>query len=417
MKLLDKYNRISLITTVLVIIVTGFVYYFTIKLILTEEIDEDLASEENEIFEHVKLSHGLPQIFESEYLKIRFDLAGNNPVKRQFTNIQYWDSQHKNQLSARELISSMQVKGKVYRISIIQSTVETEGLIRVIFLITLGIIFILILILFAINRLVISSLWQPFYQMLQQIKLFNLTDNNTITVSDTAIDEFNDMNQEVTAMSLRVNNDYRELKNFVENASHELMTPLAVINSKLDTLVQSGDLTDRQGTLIGEVYGMVSKMRKLNRSMLLISKIENGLIHQKETLDLKKKVADLANDFQELLVAKNLRLTTNLQNVSIVMNKELLDILLNNLLGNAIRHNIPAGEIEITLDENAFTISNTGHTKLLETELIFQRFYKSADSDGTGLGLTLSREICESSGFRLTYSFDVDRHIFTVYLN
>ncbi len=417
MKLLDKYNRISLITTVLVIIVTGFVYYFTIKLILTEEIDEDLASEENEIFEHVKLSRSLPQIFESEYLKIRFDLAGNGHVKRQFTNIQYWDNQHKNKLSARELISSVQVKGKMYRIGIIQSTVETEGLIRLIFLITLGIIFILILILFAINRLVISSLWQPFYQMLQQIKLFNLTDNNTITALDTAIDEFNDMNQEVTAMSLRVNNDYRELKSFVENASHELMTPLAVINSKLDTLVQSGGLSDSQGTLIGEVYTMVSKMRKLNRSMLLISKIENGLIHKKETLDLKKKVTDLANDFQELLAAKNLQLTTNLQDVSVLMNKELLDILLNNLLGNAIRHNIPAGEIDIILDENAFTISNTGHTNPLHAELIFQRFYKSAESDGTGLGLTLSREICESSGFRLTYNFDIDRHIFTIHLN
>lgn len=417
MKLLDKYNRISLITTVLVIIVTGFIYYFTIKLILTEEIDEDLASEENEIFEHVKLNHGLPQIFESEYLKIRFDLAGNNPVNRQFTNIQYWDSQHKNHLSARELMSSLQVKGKMYRISIIQSTVETESLIRVIFLITLGIIFILIVVLFTINRLVISSLWQPFYQMLRQIKLFNLTDNNIITALDTEIDEFKDMNQEVTAMSLRVNSDYRELKNFVENASHELMTPLAVINSKLDTLVQSGGLTDRQGTLIGEVYSMVSKMRKLNRSMLLISKIENGLIQQKETLDLKKKVTDLTNDFQELLAAKNLLLTTNLQNVSIVMNKELLDILLNNLLGNAIRHNIPAGEIEINLDENAFTIRNTGHTNALHADLIFQRFYKSAESDGTGLGLTLSREICESSGLELTYKFNNGRHIFTIHLN
>ncbi|GAB2971703.1 hypothetical protein GCM10027049_01610 [Mucilaginibacter puniceus] len=417
MKLLDKYNRISLITTVLVIIITGFIYYFTISLILTKEIDEDLASEENEIFDHVKLNNALPQIFESEYLKVRFDLTGNNAVRRRFTNIQYWDSERKNRVSGRELITSLQVKGKIYRVSIIQSKVETEGLIRVIFFITLGIIFILILILFIINRLVIGSLWKPFYQMLRQIKLFNLTDNNTITVLDTAIDEFNDMNQEVTAMSLRVNNDYRELKNFVDNASHELMTPLAVINSKLDTLVQSGGLTDRQGTLIGEVYAMVSKMRKLNRSMLLISKIENGLIHKKEQLDLKQKTIDLENYFQELLAAKNLQLTTRLQDVSIMMNKELLDILLNNLLGNAIRHNIPAGEIEITLNDQAFTLSNTGQPNALEPELIFQRFYKSADSDGTGLGLTLSREICESSGYMLTYTFNGGRHIFTVRLH
>ena len=414
MKLLDKYNRISLIITIAVIIITGIIYYFTISFILTGQVDKDLIVEENEIFDYVKLNHHLPQVFKSEDLKISFEPIKEDTVKRRFIDTQYLDNEDKSTESGRELISSVRVNNTTYRIVIIQSKVETEDLIQVIFFITLGIILVLIIILMIINRLVIKNLWQPFYQMLKQIKLFNLTDHNQITKLDTAIDEFNDMNQEVTAMSLRVNKDYQELKNFVENAAHELMTPLAVMNSKLDTLVQSGELTDRQGTLIGEVYTMVSKMRKLNKSMLLLSRIENRLMHEKETLDLKKAVIDIVNDFQELLAAKNLRLNTHLQDVEIVMNKQLLDILLNNLLGNAIRHNIPAGEIDISLNSKALTITNTGQSSALESEMIFQRFHKSAESDGTGLGLTLSREICESSGFLLLYGYDENKHIFTV---
>jgi len=414
MKLLDKYNRISLMMTIVVIIITGIIYYFTIRYVLTEEIDNDLRSEENEIFDHVKRDNHLPEVFRSDYLKINFQQIGEDTVKRRYADVHFWEVADKEIEAGRELISSVKVNGVNYRITIIQSKVETQELIRVIFFITLCIILLLILTLAVINRLVISNLWQPFHQILKQIKLFNLTDHTDITVLETNIDEFKDMNEEVTAMSLRVNKDYQELKNFVENASHELNTPLAVINSKLDTLVQSGELTDRQGTLIGEVYGMVSKIRKLNKSMLLLSKIENRLIHEKEKLDLQQKTTAIVNDFQELLVAKNLFVTPVLEQVEVLMNKELLDILLNNLVGNAIRHNYAGGKILITLNQYKLIIANTGQQEPLKSDLIFKRFHKSADSDGSGLGLTLSREICEASGFSLSYTFTQSMHTFTI---
>lgn len=417
MKLLDKYNRISLLTTILVIIITGIIYYFTISYILTGQVDKDLVVEENEIFDYVRLNHKLPQVFKSDDLKIHFQPIADSAVKRQFINTRYLDEQDREREAGRGLISSVSVQGVNYRITIIESKVKTEDLIRVIFFITLGIILVLMLVLVIINRLVIKNLWQPFYQMLRQIKLFNLTDHNSITTLDTAIEEFKDMNQEVTAMSLRVSRDYQELKSFVENAAHELMTPLAVMNSKLDTLMQSGELTNRQGALIGEVYAMVSKMKKLNKSMLLLSRIENRLIHEQDTLDLKQKVNDILNDFQELFIAKQLKLSTNLQDVTVVMNKDLADILLNNLLGNAIRHNYPGGDINVLLNNNTLTVANTGKAEALENTLIFQRFHKSNDSEGTGLGLTLSREICESYGFKLTYSYQQNRHTFTVHFD
>lgn len=414
MKLLDKYNRISLITTVLVIIITGFVYYFTISFILTDQVDKDLLVEENEIFDYVKLNHRLPQVFKSEDLKIIFHAIGSDTVVRRFINTQYWDAKDHERESGRALDSWVTVNGTNYSIHIIESKVETEYLIRLIFLITLGIILLLIVVLIIINRLLISNLWKPFYDMLRQIKRFNLTDQNSITGLSTGIEEFSDMNKEISAMSSRVRQDYLELKNFVENAAHELMTPIAVMNSKLDTLIQTGNLSEQQGALIGDMYGTMAKLTRLNKVMLLLTKIENKLINDQVLLDLKLAVETCCAEFQDIAADKGLRLHLNLEAAEILMSKTLLDILLGNLLSNAIRHNRLGGEISIILDNHTLVIQNTSKADTLDASVIFQRFHKSPESEGSGLGLTLARQICESYGFQLLYKHESGFHTFTV---
>ncbi|MGF7078459.1 sensor histidine kinase [Mucilaginibacter sp. UYCu711] len=414
MKLLDKYNRISLITTILVIIITGVVYYFTISYILTDQVDKDLLVEENEIFDYVKANRQLPQIFKSEDLKITFKPAGKKPIQRQFININYWNEKDHDHESGRGLISSVMVNGINYRINIIESKVETEDLIQLIFLITLGIILILIVVLIVINRLVIRNLWLPFYDMLAQIKLFNLTDHDTINGLQTNIEEFKDMNQEISAMSTRVRQDYQELKSFIENASHELMTPIAVMNSKLDTLIQTSNLTEKQGALINDVYNTVGKLTRLNKAMLLLTKIENKLINDQEQVIVKVAVEDALSEFQEIFAGKQLTLHSQLEDVQTSTSKVVLDILLNNLLTNAVRHNLRGGDIFITLAGRELVISNTGKPVALDTQQIFQRFHKAPESEGSGLGLTLARQICENYGLNLTYSYTQTRHTFTV---
>lgn len=414
MKLLDKYNRISLITTVLVIIITGFVYYFTISYILTDQVDKDLAVEENEIFDYVKLNHRLPQVFKSEDLKIQFKAIGKDTLSRQFMNTQFWDDKEHDEEAARALQSWVAVNGVNYGITIMESKVETEDLIRLIFMITLGIILLLIIVLIIINRLVIRNLWMPFYDMLRQIKLFNLTDHNSIIGLQTGIEEFRDMNEEISAMSSRVRQDYLELKDFVENAAHELMTPIAVMNSKLDTLLQTGNLNDQQGSLIGDMYGTMAKLTRLNKAMLLLTKIENRLINDQEQLNLKPALETACSEFQDMAADKHLSVQMELTDVEILMSKTLLDILLGNLLSNAIRHNRQGGEIYIKLDNKVLVIQNTGKAQELDAAIIFQRFHKSAESEGSGLGLTLARQICENYGFRLRYSYADDWHKFAV---
>lgn len=414
MKLLDRYNRISLFITILVIVVTGVVYYFTISYILTGQVDKDLEVEENEIFEYVKLNHKLPQVFKSDDLKIHFLSTSDTEIKRSFTDTHLYDeAEHENE-AARMLTSSVKVGTQNYRIQIIESKVETEDLIRFIFLITLGIILILLTVLLLINRILVRKLWQPFYQTLKQIKLFNLADKNAISPIDTKIEEFHDLNQEITAMSLRVLKDYESLKSFVENASHELMTPLAVIVSKLDTLTQDENITHQQGALIGEVYDTVGRLKKLNRSMLLLSRIENKLLPEQESIDLREFVGDKLSEFQELLADKDIEVANNSSACHITMSRDLLNVMLNNLLGNAILHNKPQGEIIVLLTSDELSVCNSGAPSALNENVIFQRFHKSPESEGTGLGLTLVKEICESYGYTFSYTYRNDLHCFTV---
>jgi signal transduction histidine kinase len=414
LKLLDRYNRVSLLLTILVIVVTGFIYYFTISYILTGQVDKDLLVEENEIFDYVKLNHRLPQVFKSEDLRIRFEPIDRDTVARRFAETTFYDEKEHNQESGRTLYSSVKVGTHRYRIQITESTVETEDLIRMIFLITLGIIFILLAILLLINRVLMRKLWEPFYETLKQIKLFNLADRNGIEPVDTLIDEFHDLNREVTAMSQRVLQDYQSLKNFTENASHELMTPLAVIISKLETLMQDSEITQRQGTLISDVYETADRLKKLNRSMLLLSRIENKLMPDQEDIDLDDFIQNKLTEFQEWLKGKEIIATYNLRYCTIRINRDLLNILLNNLIGNAILHNKPGGELIIRLNELGFSICNTGAARALNEQTIFQRFHKSPESEGTGLGLTLVKQICENYNFGLSYSFEKQLHCFRV---
>jgi signal transduction histidine kinase len=414
MKLFEIYNRISLFAIVVIILITGIVYYYTISSILTYQIDKDLVVEENEIFDYVHLNHQLPQVFRSEDQQIYFKPVGNEPVTREFINTTFWNAEEKENELGRGLLSSVTVGNKKYLIRIIESKVETEYLIRIIFLITIGLIVLLILILFITNRLLIKKLWQPFYNTLYQLKQFNLTDKDDITPPKSEIEEFKELNDAVTAMTLRVKDDYNNLKHFTENASHELLTPIAVINSKLDILIQTGDFSPRQGELLSDVYETVSKLTRLNRAMLLLSKIENKLITDNAPINIKGSIEETLNQFNELFINKSITVTADLQDVTLIISKSLFEVLMNNLFSNAIRHNVYGGKIIISLNASGLMIKNTGTDTPLDIKQIFQRFKKSVASEGNGLGLTLSQQICSNYNMRLTYIYSQPFHIFSI---
>jgi signal transduction histidine kinase len=417
MRLLARYNRVTLITTIVVMVITGVIYYQAISWILTNQVDKDLEVEEHEVFDYVKLNHRLPQVFDSNDQQISFYPAWPASVKREFINTDYYNSKEKGYESGRGIISSVMVNGKYYKILVVESKVETEDLIRIIFFITIGVILLLLLVLLTTNRLFLTRLWQPFYAIMKDVKLFNVTDNSDLQKVYTEIDEFQELNDAVISMATRVKHDYKDLKIFTENASHELLTPIAVINSKLDTLIQTENFSERQSKLLNDLYEAVNKLNRLNQSLLLLVKIENRVDTGMQHINLRVLLEELVVQFEEIFNDKKIRLTHTLADKQIYASAYLVDILLNNLISNAIRHNIPGGEINIILTAESLTISNTGQNTELPADYIFKRFHKSSGSGGSGLGLTISRQICENFDFALGYQFKSPYHIFTIFFD
>ncbi|WP_419698425.1 sensor histidine kinase [Mucilaginibacter sp. NFX135] len=413
MKLLDKYNRVNLIAAIIIMLITGGIYYLAISSILINEKDKSLEVEEQEIFDYVKLNHNLPQVFESPDQQISFKQVPKNSVTRKFINTTYYKNANEPE-SGRGLISFVDMGHTYYKILIVESKVETEDLIQIIFGITIGVILLLLLALVITNRLILNRLWQPFYNILDELKLFHISDTRNIPQLDNSIDEFNELHQEVSAMATRVKHEYQNLKNFTENASHELLTPIAIITSKLDTLIQSENLSEGQGKLLTDLYGAVNRLNRLNQSMLLLVKVENRLLKDENLIDLKALTEEMIFQFEEIFQSKNLHVSYNLDEKQVYANRHLMEILLSNLMSNAIRHNYNGGEIKINLNAESLIIENTGDELPLRDDQIFTRFHKSSYSEGSGLGLTISKQICENFNFSLLYSFQKPYHKFSI---
>ncbi len=407
-------------------LLTGIAYYQAISWVLTRQKDKDLADEETEIYEYVNLNQRLPEIFETKHQQISFTKTASGSVKRLFIDTTYFKKWGKNNPKRRQyhalgqyepgrgLITSVKTANQYYKVFIIQSKVETEDLIQIIFSITIGVILLLLIILFATNRLILNRLWKPFYNIMQELDLFNIADKKIIPQVETTIDEFKRLNNSVTNMSARAKHDYQTLKAFTENAAHELNTPIAIINSKLDLLIQTENFSKWQGELLTELYGGVLRLNRLNQSLLLLVKIENQLLDEKQQINLQEIAEGMINQFEDIYRNKGLRLTHQLERKEIYASRYLIEILFSNLIINAIRHNCAGGEIVVKLTDESFTIQNTGDNQPLDNERIFIRFHKSSGSEGSGLGLTISRQICENFNLSLDYKFNSPYHTFTV---
>lgn len=292
-----------------------------------------------------------------------------------------------------------------------------------------------------------SRLWRPFDKTLETIEAFKLESGSIPTLPESNVEEFNRLNVALTRLMGNSLSSYRSQKEFAENASHEMQTPLAVFRSKLDLLLQLPGLTAEQASIIQDLYKMNVRLSRLNRNLLLLAKLDNKQYEKAEKVDLAAFFREQMPDFEGLCVGKDLKITyENLAEqktseginrlmpkpikaqVTKVANRSLLESLVGNLIVNAIRHNKPHGEIFITLREDGFSIANTSDEPKLDAARIFNRFYRPAlgekgmhdgkgnesifaERNGNGLGLAIAKAICDYHGWSIEYSFVESAHL------
>jgi signal transduction histidine kinase len=417
MKLFTKYSRVNSVASILTLLLGSIGYYFIIRSVLIHQLDDTLKIEEAEILDFVHTRDKLPEPANYRDQQIRFT-PSPTPVPRKFIH-STWEApnelRHPHREPVRQLVFSVTAEGRNYNVSVGKSEEETEDLLQWIMVITAGLILLLLGILFLANRLLLRRIWLPFYSTLEAIRQFNLSSRKPLPVSNTGVDEFIELDRAAQQMTGKILKDYEMLKNFAGDASHEMQTPLAIINAKLDLIIQDPGLEEKHLRQLQAMYDAVGRLSKLNQSLLLLTRIENNQFTHTEPVEMLPLIEEKLLLFEDQIRARGLAMVTELDRLSVPMNSYLADILLNNLLLNAIRHNQDGGSIHVGLREQALRISNTGPGLQLEPATLFDRFTKGPQSRGTGLGLAIVRQICDNYGFSSSYSYNDNRHTILIY--
>ncbi|MCE4064663.1 HAMP domain-containing histidine kinase [Chryseobacterium gleum] len=423
--LLTKTTKPFLIYVLIVLMISIPVYYFVVDTIWKNELDEhnQIIIEKTAFeFNRLKLSdEALEKSLElwnqiqpeTNIEKISPGQIRRDTVYTYEKQLPFISEQKKERY--RCLKKVVYLHNKPYLFTIQTNIEESHETIAVIAMITIFFFVVIVVGLLYLNRKLSSSIWKPFRDTLDQLKTFNLNSQITIEfpVSDTS--EFEELNQSLYKLIERNISTYKTQKEFTENASHELQTPLAIIKNKLDILLQDQDLTEKQYRIAEDINKALTRSSRINKNLLLLAKIDNNQFDHTETIFFDQLLHQSIEILEEHFEQKNISATESISNdVQVNGNSILTEILINNLIINAIRHTSPGGSVSIELNQSYFEVSNSG-TEKLNTEALFKRFSKfSADNNGSGLGLSIIQEIGRLHQWMISYRFENGLHIFTV---
>nr|WP_315224906.1 HAMP domain-containing sensor histidine kinase [uncultured Flavobacterium sp.] len=415
-KLLLKTTNSFLIYAVIILLIAAPVFYYTCQWLYIYETDE------------VLLFHKGAFVKESDRNYTANDIAAWNKYNQNVTIVpdmgvtkdsivgeMVFEAMANEKEPFRILYAPVEINGKKYTYIEKRNLVEMEGMVISVAFMFLFIIIILLIGIIWISKKSAVKIWKPFYNTLSQIEEFEIDKNNSPEFIATDIDEFDRLNKSLERLIEKNTVIYKSQREFVENAAHELQTPLALFQTKIDTLQQL-DLTREQSELVGSLNKDVSRLSRLNKNLLLLSKIDNEIYLEQEAIILNEYIDKNLDFFIEQAQAKNVKINTHFKNILRTKgNTALTEVLLNNLFLNAIRHNIKNGVIDIITENNSLKFVNTGQQTPLGAQSIFNRFSKvNPSSQGNGLGLAIIKKICEINRWEIRYSFTDNLHIFEV---
>ncbi len=415
MKLLTKINRYFALYASLVFLLGGIVFYFILKGIIREETSEVLIFERDHTLQQINASPGTIH-YDSSMEKMIIPIEG--PLRADtFKDTLIAELDDTEELIPyRQLTSYRNIKGQNYQLILRESLLEEEDMIFAVFISLLLIFGAVLLGLLLVNRWLSRRIWQSFYENLEQLRGFDVIQKQTIKAVDSDIAEFNELNGALLKMTGKIEADYQNLKEFTENASHEIQTPLAVIRTNLELLMN--ELQEETSfQIISKIDRAAQQVTRINQTLLLLSKIENQQFNTQKPVSLKERLLTCLENFQELAAARQLTIKTNVYHYDqkLSLNPTLIDILCNNLVSNAIKHNVEGGWMHIYLDHQRLEISNAGLPLTHPPEKLFERFKKeNVGNESPGLGLALVQKICDTYQWRLIYRYDKEKHILQI---
>jgi signal transduction histidine kinase len=416
MKLLTKTSLHFITTFIIIFFAAGIAFFQLIRITIDKKADAEL------IHKIRSLRHSLTQDDISKYPIV--DL--NNEIKitpiTWFKGIDYkmrdtffYDTSVKTYFPYRILSENTHIGLNFFRITATKSMNENNDLIEKITLaFTISSILFLLSIYF-LNRFFFKSVWGGFFDSLEKIKNYDLANLSHIELNSSPVLEFQELNNVISGMIDRIEKDYAGLKEFSADLTHEIQTPLAVIRSKAEMMLQSPDLTDELSASVRAINANAAKLFKLNKALILLTKIENRQFEERQMTEIDKTIEIHLSHFSELMSMKSIEIEKTIQPFRISAHPQLIDVLILNLLKNAFTHTAPGGKIRVFLTNGKFTVENSGSPLPIDGASLFERFVTAEPAKGSlGLGLAIVKKICEYYGYKAHYTHVEDMHRFEI---
>ncbi len=412
MKFLTKINRSYFITLTIVLIISSVLGYLILHRVILDQAKETLIGKANllkgQISETGETLNLYPEI---EIKKINRPDGQGATFKEIFI--------HNPEEDELEPYLEYSIQEKIgdsfYLIRLRQSIFENEDLVVILALTMSLILLSSFVILFFIGRRINKTIWADFEQNLSEIENFDFSEKTDLHLVNSDIEEFDRLNKVVAKLTQKLKSDYMSLREFAEDASHEIQTPLSIARLSLDEILQQNPGKEIFEKIVAAINAL-KRLSALNQSLLLLTKIENKQFKADQTISFINVTKRKLEEFDALLEMKKLTVEKDFtEDFSVKMNQELAERLFNNLFSNAIHHNLEGGCIKIQIKKDEFKICNSGLPNSLNNETIFNRFAKG-NSKSHGLGLAIVKNICNTHSLHIRY-VKSDLHCFTIHPN
>ncbi|MFN8438484.1 MAG: HAMP domain-containing sensor histidine kinase [Cytophagales bacterium] len=417
-KLLYKTLRVYIVYSVLVILFTVPLFYYIIEGLNIKYTDESLKSREKDFNAKV-----LPLLKTDElsiwnemnqYVKIE---PMTIPLNKDtlFTLEDLNESEHETE-RYRVLKTPIKIEENAYLFVSRINLMESEDLLENIAILFIVILILLLSGLYVITKIMSLKLWSPFYNALKLIEGFEVDKYMEPKFISNHVEEFERLNGALGKLFQKNVQIYNSQREFVENAAHELQTPLAIFQAKIEMLSQHPDLTETQSKILEKLIEVMAKFSRLNRNLLLLSKLESGIFASREQVNLKYIIEKQLLFFQEQGEELNLKIVFDCEKDFLVMaHMGLVEILISNMFLNAISHNISNGWVRITVNGNTLIFENTGIELPIEPQNLFLRFAKGKHNNkGNGLGLAIVKKIIDQHAWKIHYEQISNLHVFKI---
>lgn len=404
MKLIRVTSAYQLVMTAVLLALAGAGLFFAILQIQKQETDEALQAQHDDLVSYIK--QGKPP-FSILPMMVAERIDSAMIAAPSIATIEIPDTVEGDSEPYRQLISVAKIAGNYYRITVRISLLEQQDLLVAIAT-AMVVVYALLLLGFYLLGLILSKrIWRPFYATLHQLQQFNVADGGRLNFPSTSILEFQQLNKALEQLGARMQNDYGALKSFTENASHEIQTPLTLIITKLETLMQDSSLPQEKVYQVHVAYQHALRLSRLNSTLLLLVKIENRQFKMEEEVDVLTLIQEQLEQLSDFIEAKQLKVNYNIvSRPAWIANAELASIMVGNILRNAVQHSNTGGEIVLSLGEHSLCVINSGGLVEGDPARFFERFAKASNAgQSLGLGLALVKQIAETFNFTVSYTY------------